>query len=513
MIQKVIIRNFKKFGNLEFDLSDHIVIAGPNNSGKTSILQAIATWSELASQWLKKSPTPEREEDGNYPSLKLNLFRFYCVPLVNYDHLWHNKDVQESIVLWLHTTHWKVGFELIYHYEEIALIRPVKVVDEIDLKKFLDDPISPIYIPPHSGIDTEEPPYDDRIISPTLAKAQPGKILRNLVWIVGQDKTKWETLKDLVRSFFGYELDDLRIFEKIVLRYRHWQGGPMFDLSSAASGFLQVLMVFSALLYKESSVVLIDEPDAHLHILLQGKMYQNLQLIAKQNNSQLIIATHSERMINATPEDSLRLISDDIYSVPNKRKVLDTLYFENVEIYLAHVEPGILYVEGQTDLLILQKWSQILEHPLSDFLEHPFSWQTAQHEWKAPKHFSALRLMVPDFCGAELCDSNGRDRNIVDSLPTGMIRLYWDRYEIENYLVHPTAIYRFVEYSFGIEMGIIAQTVTCNLYDFRFLVRIFLAVNQFVKRLPNCHSLVLLVDDWFIHASINLRQMRIFLLS
>ncbi|MCY4224540.1 MAG: AAA family ATPase, partial [Bacteroidetes bacterium] len=217
MIQKVIIRNFKKFGNLEFDLSDHIVIAGPNNSGKTSILQAIATWSELASQWLKKSPTPEREEDGNYPSLKLNLFRFYCVPLVNYDHLWHNKDVQESIVLWLHTTHWKVGFELIYHYEEIALIRPVKDVDEIDLKKFLDDPISPIYIPPHSGIDTEEPPYDDRIISPTLSKAQPGKILRNLVWIVGQDKTKWETLKDLIRSFFGYELDDLRIFLNLTL--------------------------------------------------------------------------------------------------------------------------------------------------------------------------------------------------------------------------------------------------------------------------------------------------------
>jgi len=207
MIQKVIIRNFKKFENLEFDLSDHIVIAGPNNSGKTSILQAIATWSELSSQWLKNSPKLYREEDGNYPFIKFNLLRFYCVPLVNFDHLWLDKDIHEPIALWLQTTHWKVGFELVYHYEEIALVRPIKDVDEIDLKKFLDDPINPIYIPPHSGIDTEEPPYDERIISPTLAKSQSGKILRNMVWMVSQDKTKWETLQGVIRSFFGYELD------------------------------------------------------------------------------------------------------------------------------------------------------------------------------------------------------------------------------------------------------------------------------------------------------------------
>jgi len=453
MIHKVIIQNFKKFGRLEFDLSDHMVIAGPNNSGKTSILQAIATWSELSSQWLKNSPNLAREDDGNYPTIKLNLLRFYSVPLINFDHLWPDKDIQKSVVIWLHTSDWNIGFELIYHYKEMALLRPLKEVDEVDLKKFLNDPISPIYIPPHSGIDLEEPPYDRRIISPSLARAQSGRILRNLVWIVSQDKIKWENLQRVIRSFFGYELEDPIISERILFHYRHWRNGPMFDLSNAASGFLQVLMVFSALLYKESSVVLLDEPDAHLHILLQGKMYQDLQSIARQNNSQLIIATHSERLINATSETHLRLISNEMYSVADKRKMLDTLFLENVEIYLANVEPGILYVEGQTDLFILKEWSQILEHPLSDFLQRPFTWETAEHEWNAPKHFSALRLMVPDFCGAELCDSNGRDRSIVDSVPEGMIRLYWDRYEIENYLIHPNAIYRFVENSFGTEMA------------------------------------------------------------
>ncbi len=31
MINKVVIKNFKKFEYLEFELPDHLVIAGPNN--------------------------------------------------------------------------------------------------------------------------------------------------------------------------------------------------------------------------------------------------------------------------------------------------------------------------------------------------------------------------------------------------------------------------------------------------------------------------------------------------
>ena len=36
MIRKLVVRNLKRFGLLEFDLPEHLVIAGPNNSGKTT---------------------------------------------------------------------------------------------------------------------------------------------------------------------------------------------------------------------------------------------------------------------------------------------------------------------------------------------------------------------------------------------------------------------------------------------------------------------------------------------
>ena len=43
MIRVVRIRGFKRFDDVEFRLPGHVVLAGPNNTGKTTVLQAIAS--------------------------------------------------------------------------------------------------------------------------------------------------------------------------------------------------------------------------------------------------------------------------------------------------------------------------------------------------------------------------------------------------------------------------------------------------------------------------------------
>lgn len=298
MIRKVVINNFKKFDHLEFDLPAHLVIAGPNNSGKTTLLQAIATWSEIAFQWSENNPDLAREEDGNYPSIDLNSELFYSVPLVDFEHLWKDKNVQESAFVWLHTHQWKIGFEILYTGREFATARPAIDVKENDLEQYINDRFIPIYISPLSGVDIKESPFDPVVIPARLARAQAGSVLRNLLFVVSQDAQKWQKLQEVVKSFFGYELLIPSAGAEIYARYRHSEQGQTYDLSSAASGFLQVLLVYSALLARESSVLLIDEPDAHLHILLQDKIYRDLRDFARQSGSQLIIATHSERLIN-----------------------------------------------------------------------------------------------------------------------------------------------------------------------------------------------------------------------
>ncbi len=448
-VNKVIVKNFKKFEYFEFDLPDHVVIVGQNNSGKTTLLQAISCWTEFATMWTKNFPDLAREKDGNYPSIRLNVLVFQSVPLIDFDHLWTNKNVQSPTSIWLSTKSWNIGFEIIFHEREIADVRPVKEVAESEIDKYVKQPIRSTYIPPFTGLDIKEPLYDQLVIPTRLARRQGGSILRNMLFHISQDSDKWDKLRSIVRSFFGFELDAPSGAAEIYVRYRHSMSDTFYELNSAASGFLQILMVHATLLFNESSVVLIDEPDAHLHILLQNKIYQGIQKHVRQNNAQLIIATHSQRLINTVQKDDLRVLGHELYKITDKRSVSDTLYLENVDICDAQTESGILYIEGPTDIPILKEWARILEHPLLSFLEKPFTWETARNEWPAIRHFAALQSITPDLKGIELRDSNGRDRNKMPKLPKGMIRMYWNRYEIESYLIHPEAIIRFVEENYG----------------------------------------------------------------
>ena len=457
MINRVVVKNFKKFGRADFKTKDHLVIAGPNNSGKTTLLQAIAVWSEIASIWRRHRPDISREEDGNYPSINLNLLSFYSVPLADFDHLWKDKNVQHPASIWLHTNEWKIGFEILHKETELASIRPAKKVSEDDLEKYRDKPLLPVYIPPLSGLDIKEPLFDPVVIPARLARMQAGSVLRNLLLAISRDQKKWSKLQEIVGDFFGYELASPSGGAEVFARYRHFPNDVSYDMSSGASGFLQVLMVYAALLSQEASVVLIDEPDAHLHILLQDKMYRSLYEHARRNRSQLIVSTHSESLINVVDprylcvmrSDDLKAVADGIEQAAliNILKVLDT---EEIVLLQEAKNPGILYVEGRTDISILREWARVLGHRLYSFLEKPF-WKPTVYETRdrdggirAEKHYEVLKLVRQDTAGVELRDSDGKTRKS-RTLNNGLERIFWKRYEIESYLVHPGAIVRFTE--------------------------------------------------------------------
>lgn len=452
MIRKVKIRNIKKFDQVEFEIPHHLVIAGPNNSGKTTVLQAIAACSEIASQWRHENPDLARGQDENYPTTNLNVLNFNSIPLADFDHLWKDKNVKSPASIWLHTDQWKIGFEILYKERELVAVRPAIDVKEDDLEKYIDNPVISVYIPPFSQLERSEPLLGPGVVPTRLARAHGGSILRNLLVAVNDDKQKWDKLQQVVRSFFGYELSNPSAGAEILARYRHSEEDQLYELNNAASGFLQVLIVYASLLHEDASVVLIDEPDAHLHILLQEKIYRDLRKYARRNGSQLIIATHSEQIINAADKESLHVLTSvgELRKVSSQQAIGTLRLLENTEMMLALTEPGILYAEGKTDIDILREWARILGHPLLSFLERAFCRETAEEGGKNGfplSHFSSMRLVVPDFRGVELRDGDQDAR--AGSLPDGMKSLCWQRYEIENYLIHPQAIIRFVEKNKG----------------------------------------------------------------
>ena len=78
------------------------------------------------------------------------------------------------------------------------------------------------------------------------------------------------------------------------------------NILSQGSGFLQVAEIFSSLEYTEAAlyILLIDEPDSHLHTKLQKKLIEEFRTI---DNSQLFIISHNDRFLNEVQDGELLL--------------------------------------------------------------------------------------------------------------------------------------------------------------------------------------------------------------
>ena len=453
MIRRAVVENFKKFARLECDdIPDHCVIVGPNNSGKTTLLQAIAVWSEIGQLWCKSRPDLARDNSGIYHSINLDLADFYTVSLPDFSEIWKDKNVSKPASVSIETDSWNVGFEMTYGQPGTVSIRPKSDVEEDDLENYMTEPLTVRYVSALSSLDAKEPIYGRDVISSRLARGRCGEVIRNMLRIVSEDANKWNLLQSTIGTLFDYEIQPPSGADPIIAGYRHSKYGRWHDLSSAASGFLQILMAHAALLYEESSILLFDEPDAHLHNLLKEGIYRSLRDHA--GGRQLVMATHSSQMIEAAGRENggrLLIISSEGLRKIKKQDANEINRRETTEIVNAESERAVLYLEGRTDLDILREWAIILDHPSRHFLGAPFFVETAERTDRqafSKRHFSSLKALVPDLRGLEVRDGDGKEHRAAET-PQDLDIFYWKWYEIENYLIHPDAILRYVRNEMG----------------------------------------------------------------
>lgn len=196
-------------------------------------------------------------------------------------------------------------------------------------------------------------------------------------------------------------------------------------------------------------------------MILQDAIYGELREVAARQHSQLIIATHSEVIINAVdPSELCVLIGQPrlLASTAERRSLIQALgALTNEDILLAEEAPGVLYLEDYTDLLTLRAWAEVLAHPALEILTTRLFWKKVVSQPRpgaegipARQHFEALAMAVPAPRGLEILDGDGRPE--IPPTPitgAGLQRMRWKRYEVESYLLHPEALGRFVRLVVG----------------------------------------------------------------
>jgi ABC-type taurine transport system ATPase subunit len=456
MLTSIKIRNFKRFVDVDIELGKAVVLIGPNSSGKTTVLQALALWDIGLRRWNEKrkgKPSPEKR-----PGVTINRRDLVSIPVPHANLLWrelHVRDVTqvekdgkrspktqnvrvELIVAGVtREKPWSCGLEFDYANEESFYCRPLgtrrgqermPVPDEVgDLRV--------AFLPPMSGLADREFVKQQGEIGVLIGQGQTAQVLRNLCYQIYENRNgQWEHLVTHIRELFGVDLLEPQFTaERSEITMAYEEAGRKLDLSSSGRGLQQTLLLLAHLYANPRSVLLLDEPDAHLEILRQRQTYNLLTQVAEERGSQIIAASHSEVVLNeAAGRDVVIAFVGKPHRIDDRGsqvvKALRDIGFD--QYYQAEQTGWVLYLENSTDLSILRTFAKVLDHSAQQFLERPFvHYVETNLPQRARDHFNGLKEAKSDLVAIAIFDRLEKELQIGGPLEETM----WSRREIENY--------------------------------------------------------------------------------
>lgn len=475
LLHYVEIENFKRYGESQRIELDHpAVLIGPNNCGKTTALQAIALWSIGLRTWHMESENSKAEKRNGKA---LNRLGILSVPVPKTRHFWHElkaaNDLRITVAVDINGQPVPVTMTFTHHSsDEIVYCQPSSetLANEgaVEVGAKLD--VSLLY--PMSGTSTDEAVIQPNRINYNLGLGRTAEVVRNLCLMVQQrNASDWSEITELMRRLFRVRLTVPMENEigAVDLGYEQEGTGGVLDLSLAGRGFQQMLLIFAHLYSHKGSVLLVDEPDAHLEILRQQQVYVLLRDIAHRNGCQVVMVTHSEVVLREALDTHLTLIlGGQVENLARKSQITNALKHFGAEHYVKARETGhVFYVEGSTDVDMLRAFADKLEHPVRTALDDgarlnvyylqdnfPGAERSADEELErveggygmsAVEHYHALRGMIPDLRGLVIRDNDGKQYR--EGTQASLEIRTWKRYEPENYFITPELLLAWADKS------------------------------------------------------------------
>lgn len=476
MLTRLKVRNFKCFDDVDVELGRPVVFVGPNNSGKTSALQALALW-DLGLRWWN-AKRGNKASPQKRPGVVINRRDLISIPIPAAKLLWRDLHVRRALRtdgkaktrnIRIDITvegesndpAWSCGLEFDYANEESLLCRPLRLPGSKDVRvedaTFSEIPpeaadVKVAYLPPMSGLASEEPKWEPGRIDVLLGQGQTAQVLRNLCHLIHEqtEDNHWEEMVCQIDRLFGARLrPPVHVHQRGEITMEYEENGVRLDLSCAGRGLQQTLLLLAHLYANPTTALLLDEPDAHLEIFRQRQTFGLITEVAESQGSQIIAASHSEVVLGEAAERGTVVAFVGKPHTLNDRpsqvmKALTEIGWD--QYYQAEARGWVLYLEGPTDLAILQAFAEVLEHPVSEHLQRPFvHYVAANQPQRARDHFYGLREGKPDLQGIAIFDR--LDMQLQSE--SWLRMLMWSRRELENYFCTEDVLLAYARESQG----------------------------------------------------------------
>ena len=303
-INSVEIRCFKRIKETRIELAPITYLVGGNNSGKSSVLQAIHTavscaqvsveldQKVVAESSLRYSPaadfsllghgTPYENRSGG----QRGVVTFEGLPAGS------NERATYSIKMYKARNHSNVGVE--------------RSGDVPNFGQVITDPkkLFSVYVPGLAGVPHREEMSSYAAVFRKAASGEANLVFRNIIRLLDKESLlRLETLlesvlKTPIKLHVNYDPDrDLYVDVKISM-----DGSTPIPVDLWGTGILQVTQIFAYVLHFKPAFLLVDEPDSHLHPSRQKALAEALERVALDFQCKVLVSTHSRHLITGASE-------------------------------------------------------------------------------------------------------------------------------------------------------------------------------------------------------------------
>lgn len=307
-LKRLKVERFKKIRNVELELADVNILVGANGSGKSSIIQAV----HLACCVMRQA---DRVDSSRTSTVGVDVLDY--LPTDDYKTLGHNSQwgnnagTSSSKVTLTFSTDSGTDVQA---YCELRSARNagISILGSVpsDLTQILRKQKSffSAYIPGISGIPNREEKRSTKIIKKACSFGDSNVVLRNALLLLKlNDEHNIREIEAWVSEIVGktqirVNHDDERDqYIQCAVTYQN----VAKPLELAGTGFLQLIQVFCYVLLFAPGILLIDEPDIHLHPTVQEKFVSVLARIAKDRGIKVVMTTHSPFVVRAAPGSAM----------------------------------------------------------------------------------------------------------------------------------------------------------------------------------------------------------------
>jgi hypothetical protein len=414
VIDRVAVRRFKRLSNLECTLAQVSALVGSNNSGKTSLLQAIHFGVCVANSVHLFSNCEWKDDSLD---IELPFRQLLYSPSDHADGLFDGTGQPIEIELGSESGACRIQVEAKNAGVVHVSIQGRSLGDQLQQERLFS-----MYAPGLAGIARREQLVSAGVLSHAVAAGDANRVFRNVLFKLSQDRAAWALFENSIRQLFP----DLEIQVKLGLADKYIsvemrEGGDRWlPVESAGNGILQAAQLLSYVALFTPAVLILDEPDSHLHPDNQRRLCRLLVTLAQEREMQVLFATHSRHVLDAAQGDVEFVWVNNGSIAPLKQTeftpvLLDIGALDKLDFVLSK-HPRCVVATEDTDLDLLKSLLQANDFKMEDVEILSYSGCTKVHaavvlaEW--------LRISAPGITLVVHIDSDYRTPDEIAQLET-----------------------------------------------------------------------------------------------